>query len=201
MQNKHEILARRGLTLSRYVLKHLHSVGIVAQSSVSLEYQQLAGRYVVRGIESGGAVRDLGRCVTFCGPAGEPLRYLHPLDAIGANGVHAAIVAPVLVRVELFRAGRTCQMLITKHEPGKVEDGRRPLMKSSLLFRGVNGFLHVEPLCEEGRLDGPSMPRFWSRSGEERQMASVFAAAVQAATKGASCVGCSHAHFSTAPAA
>jgi hypothetical protein len=201
MQNKHEILARRGLTLSRQVLKRLQGLGIVARSSVSLEYQQVAGRYVVRGIESGGAVRNLGRYVTFCGSDGEPLRYLHPLDAIGVNGVHAVIVAPVLVRVELFRAGRTCQMLITKHEPGNVEGGRRPLMKNSLLFRGVNGFLDVDPLREEGRPEGPSLPRFWSRSGEEREIAPVFAAAVQAATKGASCVGCSHAHFLAAPTA
>jgi len=64
MQNKQEFLARRGLTLSRQVLKRLNSVGILAQSSVSLERQRLAGRYVVRGIESGGAVKDLGRYVS-----------------------------------------------------------------------------------------------------------------------------------------
>ena len=64
MQNKQELLARRGLTLSRQVLKRLNSVGILAQSSVSLERQRLAGRYVVRGIESGGAVKDLGRYVS-----------------------------------------------------------------------------------------------------------------------------------------
>src|SRR2546430_12148682 len=51
--------------------RRLNDVGIIAQSQVSLEHQHLAKRYVVRGIESGGAVKDLGRYVTFCGPDGE----------------------------------------------------------------------------------------------------------------------------------
>jgi len=45
--------------LSTGVLRRLKDVGIVAQSSVSLEHQTVAGRYVLRGIESGGAIRDL----------------------------------------------------------------------------------------------------------------------------------------------
>ena len=110
------------------MLRRLNAVGIFAQSQVSLEHQHLAKRYVVRGIESGGAVKDLGRYVTFCGPDGEPLPYLHPIDAIGANGVHAVVVAPVLARIELFRAGRTCQC--THHESctqetPKMADGLR----------------------------------------------------------------------------
>jgi len=85
-----QALARRGLTLSRRVLRRLTEVGIFAQSQVSLEHQHLAKRYVVRGIESGGAVRDFGRYVTFCGPDGEPLPYLHPIDAS-----YSGQVAPV----------------------------------------------------------------------------------------------------------
>jgi len=195
MQNKREFLARRGLTLSRQVLKRLNSIGIVAQSSVSLEHQHLAGRYVLRGIESGGAVKDLGRYVTFCGPDGGPLSCLHPIDAIAVNGVHAVVVAPVLVRIELFRSGRTCQLLITKHHPGKVENGRRPPLENSVLFRGMNGFLGREQSGKEGDLSGSITPRFWSRGGEERELPPVFVAAVQAATKGACCVACVHTHF------
>ncbi len=64
MPDKQDSLALRGLTLSRRVLRRLNEVGIFAQSQVSLEHQHLAKRYVVRGIESGGAVKDLGRYVT-----------------------------------------------------------------------------------------------------------------------------------------
>lgn len=201
MQSESDILARRGLTLSRQALKRLHSVGVGAQSSVSLEYQQLSRRYVVRGIESGGAVREIGRYVTFCGPNGEPLQYLHPIDAVGVNGVHAVVIAPILVRIELFRAGRTCQLLITRHEPGEAENGRRPPLANTVLFRGVNGFFHSEEPENEGCLTGSVLPRFWSRSGEEQEIPPSFGAAVQAATRGASCFGCSHTHFLAAPLA
>jgi hypothetical protein len=144
MKDKHDFLAHRGIALARPVLRRLDEMGIFAQPSVSLEHQHMAGQYVVRGIESGGAVKEIGRYVTFCGSDGEPLAYLHPIDAIGVNGVHAVVIAPILVRIELFRAGRTCQLLITKHQPGKVESGRRPHLENSVVFHGVNGFLDRE---------------------------------------------------------
>jgi hypothetical protein len=194
MVEKQDVLAHRGLTLPRNVLRRLDKVGIFAQPHVSLEHQHLARRYVVRGIESGGASREIGRYVTFCGPDGGPLPYLHPVDAVGVNGVHAVVIASILVRIELFRTGRTCQLLITRHEPGKGEAGRRPPLENTVLFRGVNGFL------QSGE-DKTALPRFWSRSGEEREIPPLFAAAVKAATCGASCLGCSHAHFLAAPAA
>jgi len=200
MPDKQDSLARRGLTLSRRVLRRLNEVGIFVQSQVSLEHQHLVKRYVVRGIESGGAVKDLGRYVSFCAADGEPLPYLHPIDAIGVNGVHAVVVAPVLVRIELFRAGRTCQLLITKHEPGQVENGRRPPLENRVLFRGVNGLVDLDFLRPGSDLAGRSvMPEFWSRAGEPLGIPEVFAAAVGAATKGVSCVRCSHSHYLVTP--
>jgi len=202
MSDKQVCWARRGLTLSRRVLRRLNEVGILVQSQVSLEHQHLANRYVVRGIESGGAIKDLGRYVTFCGPDGEPLPYVHPIDAIAVNGVHAVVVAPVLVRIELFRAGRTCQLLITKHEPGKVENGRRPPLENSVLFRGVNGLVDLDLLRLGSDLAGRSVTaEFWSRAGEMLGIPAVFAAAIGAATKGANCVGCSHSHYLVTPVA
>jgi len=200
MQKKQEILTRRGLTLSRQVLSRLRSVGIVVQSSISLEHQQSAGRYVLRGIESGGAVKDFGRYVTFCGPDGEALAYLHPIDGMAFNGVHAVVVAPVLVRVELFRSGRTCQLLITRHMPSSSENYRRPWVENSVLFRGINGFMDASPVGknESTALQGP---RFWTRSGEELPLPSLWTAAVLAAARGVNCVGCSHAHFLVRPSA
>jgi len=200
MENTRDLPARRGLTLSRRVLRRLDEVGILVQSGVSLEHQHLAARYVVRGMESGGAVKDLGRYVTFCGPDGQSLPYLHLIDSVGVNGVHAVAVAPVLVRVELFRAGRTCQLLITNHQPGRTETGRRPPLENSVLFRGVNGLLDLELSPTDGNLPERSMiPKFWSRGGENVEVPEIFKAAVVAATEGTNCIGCSHAHFLTAP--
>ena len=201
MIEKQDVLSHRGLTLSRTLLRRLERVGILAQSHVSLEHQHLARRYVVRGIESGGSVKEIGRYVTFCGPAGEPLPYLHPIDAVGVNGLHAVVIAPILVRIELFRTGRTCQLLVTRHEPGKVENGGRPPLESRVLFRGVNGFLNADQDNKESDLGYSGIPRFWSLAGEERKIPVPFASAVRAATLGSKCCGCSHTHFSLAPVA
>lgn len=201
MQNRPNSLAHRGLTLPKTALRQLKDVGIFVQPHVSLEHQHLAQRYVVRGIESGGSVQEIGRYVAFCGPAGEPLPYLHPIDAVGVNGFHAVVIAPVLVRIELFRTGRTCQLLITRHEPGKIENGRRAPVENRVLFRGVNGFLDEERIGEKRPSRGPGLPRFWSRAGEEREIPVLFAPAVQAATLGSKCCDCSHTHFSVAPSA
>jgi hypothetical protein len=194
MEAKQDLLARRGLTLPRRVLRRLEQVGIHVQPQVSLEHQSLAKRYVVRGVESGGAIKELGRYVSFCAPNGEPLTYLHPIDAIGVNGVHAVVVAPVLVRIEVLRSRRTWQLLITRHQPATAENGRRPALESSILFRGVNGFLDERAPAESGDPDGP-LPGFWSRAGEPLETPPIFAEAVRAAARGASCVGCSHAHY------
>ena len=200
MAEKQNLLAHRGLTLPKKALLCLNEVGIFAQAHVSLEHQHLARRYVVRGIESGGAVREIGRYVTFCGPAGEPLPCLYPIDAIGVNGVHAVVIAPILVRIELFRTGRTCQLLMTRHEPGKVENSRRPPLENRVLFHGVNGFLHAEQDEKQNDLSYSAIPRFWSRAGEAREIPALFAPAVRAATLGSKCCGCSHTHFSLAAA-
>ena len=200
MQDRPNSLAHRGLTLPKTALRQLKDVGIFVQAHVSLEHQHLARRYVVRGMESGGSVKEIGRYVTFCGPAGEPLPYLHPIDTVGVNGLHAVVIAPILVRIELFRTGRTCQLQITRHEPGKMENGRRPPLQNGVVFRGVNGFLDEEPI-EKRASSGPGLPRFWSRAGEEREIPVLFAPAVQAATLGSKCCDCSHTHFSVAPSA
>lgn len=199
MIEKQGLLAHRGIRLPKRVLGHLNEIGVFAQPHVSLERQHLARRYVMRGIESGGAVKGIGRYVTFCGPTGEPLHLLCPIDAIALNGLHAVVIAPILVRVELFRASRTYQLLITRHEPAKVEDGRRPPVESRILFRGVNGFLDRERTDKDNGRDYSAMPRFWSRAGEEREIPALFVPVVRAAILGTNCCGCSHTHFSVAP--
>ena len=117
-ENRSREEARRGLVLPRSALRKLADAGIFAKVAISLEHQHLAHRYVIRGIESGGAVEAIGHYVTFCGENGEPLPWLHPLDSIGVNGVHALVIAPSLVRVEMLRRGHTYDLLITRHMPG-----------------------------------------------------------------------------------
>ena len=74
-----------GLALSRNAFRVLKNARIYAPAMVTLEYQHLAKRYVVRGLEAGGAIPDLGRYVTFAGLEGERIAYLHPVESIAST--------------------------------------------------------------------------------------------------------------------
>ena len=191
--------AHRGLVLPRRALRRLAEAGIFAQASVSLEYQQLAKRYVVRGVESGGAVETLGRYVTFCGDQGEPIPWLHPLDGIGVNGVHALVVAPSLVRVEMFRRGQTYDVLISRLVPRHESNGKRPALQSTTIFHAEEGYLQAD-LAKDGRdLKGSVMPAFYSRAGELLAVPGQFESVIEAVTMAVRCFGCSHSHYVRAP--
>jgi len=185
----------QGLNLPGRVRRQLRDVGILARPDVGLEHQNLARRYVIRGVESGGAISEMGHYVTFCGEDGGPLAYLHPIDAIGVNGVHAVVVAPILVRVEMLRTGRTYELLITGYRIGDAENGRRPPMESQTLFRGVHGYLELELWGKDKESAGSVVPDFYSRGGERLQIPAKFEPATRTITKAVSCCGCSHCHY------
>src|SRR5271157_6303430 len=85
-------LAARGER--RRIERRLQEAGILCQPEVSLQYQTLAKRSVLRGVESGGATKEIGRYVTFCDELGGPLPWLPPIDSVAVNGRHAVVVAP-----------------------------------------------------------------------------------------------------------
>jgi hypothetical protein len=188
-----------GLRLSRQALRVLKERGIFVQSAISLEHQHLAKRYVVRGLESGGAVGDLGRYVTFTTEDGQPIEWLHPVEAIGVNGLHAVVVAPVLVRVETLRKGRTYELLITQHRPGATSDGKRPPLETRLLFRGIHGRLDLDLSGKDKDKAGTVLPTFYSRAGEEVRIPKRFRQAVRAITGAVHCNGCFHCHYVRPP--
>jgi hypothetical protein len=76
VMNHYQVLALRGLRLPAMTLKSLKAAGIYCQPSVSIEHQHLAGRYVLRGVESGGAVADLGAYCSFVEETGQPISWL-----------------------------------------------------------------------------------------------------------------------------
>ena len=188
-----------GLRLTRQALRVLKERGILAHSPVSLEHQHLAKRYVVRGVESGGAVGEIGRYVTFTTEEGQPIEYLHPVEAIGVNGLHAVVVAPVLVRVEMLRTGRTYELLITQHRPGATNDGKRPPLETRLLFRGIHGRLDLDLSGKDKDKAGTVLPTFYSRGGEEVRIPKRFRQSVRAITGAVHCNGCFHCHFVRPP--
>jgi hypothetical protein len=192
-------LAVLGLRLSRQALRVLKERGIYAHASVSLEHQHLAKCYVVRGLESGGAAGDVGRYVTFTQADGQPVEYLHPVEAIGVNGLHAVVVSPVLVRIEMLRKGHTYELFITQHRPGAFSDGKRPPLETKILFRGIHGRLDLDLAGENGDQGGAVMPVFYSLAGEEFAIPKRFQDVIRAVTQAVNCEGCAHCHFARAP--
>ncbi len=195
MKQRHRVIREPGLILPRRVMRLLIDAGIYAEAGVTIEHQDLAKRYVVRGVESGGATEEIARYVTFADEKGGQLSFLHPLDSIGVNGVHAVVVAPVLVRVEMFRAKRTYRLLISRHRPGTVPDGRPPSLESRVVFDGADGYLDLELWRGDRALAGSVLPQFYSRGGEEIQVPETFRPVVMAATKAVTCTRCTHNHY------
>jgi hypothetical protein len=185
----------RGLRLPPATVKRLEDAGIFARPEVSLEYQNLAKRYVVRGVESGGAMAELGRYVSFAGENGEPLTSLQPIDSLAVNGVHAVVIAPVVTRIDMFRTGRTYELSITRHRPSRTENGNRPKLIADEVFRGTNGYLGLELWGKDKALSGSVLPQFFSRSGEEIAVPAAFAPATLALTAAVNCVGCTSSHY------
>ena len=201
MEGANQVAGRRGLNVPGRVRSRLRQVGVFARPEISLEHQHLAHRYVLRGVESGGAIQEIGHYVSFANDDGEPLAYLHPIDAIGVNGVHAVVVAPVLVRVEMLRTGRTHELLITRYQIGKAENGRRPPLEGQVLFQGVHGYLDLELWGKDKDHAGLVTPNFYSRGGEALEVPARFEAVTRALTRAVACCGCSHSHYLVAPPA
>ena len=190
-----------GLALPRRAVRILKERGVFAHPLVSVEHQHLAQRYVLRGLESGGSVADVGRYVTFAGEGGQPLEYLQRVEAIGVNGLHAVVISQALVRLDMLRKGRTYELLITRHALSSVEGGKRPALTTEILFRGIHGRLELDLYGRDKAQAGNVTPTFYSLSGEPVVVPEKFLAVIRAATKGVNCSGCPHTHYLRKPAA
>lgn len=196
--NRHwetEVLARQGLRLPPITLKCLRTAGIYCQPSMSIEHQHLAKKYVLRGVESGGAVAEVGAYASFINEHGNALPWLQRVDSIGVNGVHAIVVAPVLIRVQMLRIERTYDLLITRHHLSESGDGHRPHVESSILFYGRRGSLEMELWGTDGAFRGTVCPVFYSRAGEHAVVPNDFQDAACRITSAACCMGCRHCHL------
>ena len=195
-----DLYAAHGLSLPRVVLNALHKRGIYCQPAVSLEHQHLAKRYVLRGVESGGAVSDLGRACAFVAPEGSPLRWLQRIDSIGVNGRHAIFLTEAVVRLEMLRVERTCELVLTLHTLAYIVGRTRPEIRSKLIFHGHDGILPLELWKEEHRaLRGDVAPVFYSRAGEIVPLPKGYERAIEEVTACVCCIGCKHSHLGVAP--
>lgn len=176
------------LVLPKAVMRRLETANIYCQTWLTAEKQARSGKWVLRGVESGGSTREVGRYISFFSPDGERLAWLQKLDRIGANGVHAVVIAFELMSVEMARIDQTYQLLVTRHRIGPAVAGKKPSVESVILFRGIDGQL-PQKLVNEGLT-----PEFFTRAGEVKPIPEEFVDAVKVVTAGVSCVNCRHCH-------
>ena len=185
----------------RRIERRLQEVGVLCQPEVSLQYQTFAKRAILRGVESGGAVKEIGRYVTFCDEKGERIPWLQPIDSVGVNGRHAVVIAPALVSVEVFRVRNTYDVLIVKYDVLQTTEGQRGRIEVRALFRGRQGHLPLDLTGDEKGMAGKIVPEFFNKAGERVEIPPEFVGVLKAAVRGANCVGCAHQHYLTAPKA
>ena len=184
-----------GLPLARRALRTLRERGVYAHSLLSVEHQELAKRYVIRGLESGGSAGDVGRYVTFAGENGEPLDYLHPVETIAVNGLHAVVISNSMLRADMLRKGKTYELLITRHWLSFATNGPKPRLEREIVFRGIHGRLELDLTAKDKAQAGRVVPTFYSLAGEERAIPESFLTLVRAVTRGVNCNQCSHMHY------
>jgi hypothetical protein len=193
--NRRQVLALRGLRLPSAALKKLREAGIYCEPAISIEYQHLAKRYVIWGRESGGAVAQIGAYCGFADVTGERLEWLTRIDAVGRNGIHATVVAPGLVRIQVFRVAQTFELLITRHDLAPKVEGSRPSLQNRVLFHGVNGTVPSQLSVGQGRVHGQILPGFRTRGGEVLPVPAAFQEVARIAVAGTFCFGCHSPHL------
>jgi hypothetical protein len=117
------------------------------------------------------------------------------VESIGVNGPHAVVVARTLVRLDMLRKGRTYELLISRHAPGSADSGRRPLLRTEVLFRGVHGRLEVDLNPRNKAQSSAALPTFYSLAGEELPVPPRFEAAIRSLLTATNCSGCAHSHY------
>jgi hypothetical protein len=189
-----------GLSLPAGVLKAIQKRGIYCTPGVSVEHQHFAKRYVLRGVESGGAVADMGRACAYLAPDGQPLSWLQSIDSIAVNGRHAIFIADSLVRIEMLRTLRTYELALSLHTLSESSGRSRPEVTSKLLFRGRDGILPLDLWKDEHKgLRGQLAPSFYDRAGELLGLPTHFEEAIRKMTGFVCCIGCRHTHVGVPP--
>jgi len=187
-------LTRRGLMLPAEIREEIHKTGIRCRPQVEIVHQDHANQWKLRAEESGGAVALLGHYAGFLNAYGIPMAWLQRVQNLLPNGTHAVVIESDLVRVEMFRYQHTYDLLITRHWLEK-KGGKRPELRSQLLYLGRKGTLATELWGRDAAFRGGAKPTFYTRSGENSAPSSIWTDAVLKVTEAVCCVGCKHCHL------
>jgi hypothetical protein len=183
------------IRMNEAVKSRLKSAGIYADWRITIEFQSRAKEWVLRGVESGGAVEDIGYYVTYSDLEGQPLLMSYLVSTLAVNGLHGVVVAPALVKVEMLRIQHSYILLISRHvRTNRTRNGKRWILNYPI-FLGARGYLDLELWGKDRQMAGVVFPCFKTLSGEFTEVPRRFQPAVLAATAGANCIGCSKSYF------
>ena len=99
-ESRFTTLTRRGLMLPAEIREEIRKTGIRCRPQVEIVHQDRANQWKLRAEESGGAVAVLGHYVGFLNADGTPMSWLHRVQNLLPNGIHAVVIESELVRVE-----------------------------------------------------------------------------------------------------
>jgi hypothetical protein len=190
--SRRELFARLGLRLPAVTLKRLQSAGIFCQPAVSIEYQQHAHNYVLRAVESGGAIAELG---AYCGcvdAEGNSLTWSERVNNLAVNGLHAIVIAPTMVRLEMVRNRLSYELLITRHSLSSMPRNQRPRQESSIIFHGHGSAISMS---NDAQSRSRMCPPFYSDRHKGLAVPDLFRDLVQRLVAAVWCVGCQHCHL------
>ena len=138
-----ELIARRSLTLPEPTLIRLRTVGIWCDANLTV--QRRDQDCLIRGQESGGAVNDIGRYISFCNEDGSALNWLQPVKNFMPNGLHAILLTKgLIVRLDMYRFETSYDLLITSHTLAPEEGTLKLKLETRLIFFHRFGVLDRE---------------------------------------------------------
>ncbi len=185
-----EVLGKLGLRIPKETLAKLKKAGIESEAAVTATRAGL-----VSGFESGGAVAEVGAYCSYVAGDGSPLPLRKKLQSmLGWNGKHAFVVAPLMVRIQIVRAGRLCDLLISKHYISKAD----ATLINEIIATG-RGLLDSVNEWSISAIQDRSCPRFCDNNGELANIPASFQSAVVKVVCGSCCVGCQHNHLLSIP--
>ena len=194
--NYGQILALRGLRLPAITFKGLQTAGIYCQPAVSIEHQHLARRYVLPGVESGGAVADLGAYCGFVDEDGQAMSWLQ------TSRQHRGQRRPWRGHFRRFRpttdVTRAANIRSAGHAPLPWETRRRANgrgLKVRFCFTADAAHWRWISQAKMHGFRGTSGSRLLQPQRRISEPASQFQDAVVRITTAASRVGCRHCHL------
>ena len=90
---------------------------------------------MLRGVESGGSNRDIGRYVMFCDWHGEPVPWLQPIDTVANKRPPLGCDIDGLYQRDAFRMRNTYDLRIPQHRVAEA-GGTRGRIESKVIYRG-----------------------------------------------------------------